>query len=312
MALAFGDAILRDMRFCGRVGLGAVFCALMLGGMGRAQSLPAVPDAPLLQGVPDEEKLAPLEAAKRDRMMQPGLDDLKHGENEAAYVALHSLLAVYPDDVHVLRYCAVAAMRSRHDVEALDLFRRALAQRPRQPWTLREAMILIEARVGHWDDFDRDVAALRSAKKVGMDHGLDDNNGFVIDQFDDGAGQVEGVIYPLQTGRYHMLYRFMLPEQAEMNAPAQASAQGNGSSSSARCNNPDFQPHMDVESEDVDQKEFAKAHPDKAAKGERSYTLVSFTSPCSQGLVKFYPDGEPAYETVRADVLKAALSGPKR
>jgi hypothetical protein len=69
---------------------------------------------------------------------------------------------------------------------------------------------------------------------------------------------------------------------------------------------------MDVESDEADQAAFAKAHPDKAAKGERSYFLDSHLAPCSQALTAFYPDGEPTYEKVRADVVRALTSPPKR
>jgi hypothetical protein len=259
----------------------------------------------------EDEKLAPLEAAKRDRMLQPGLDHLKHGENAAAYEALKTVAVIYPTDIGVLRYTAAAAMRSNHDEEALVLFRAALAQRPHDPWQMRLAVILLEAKLSQWGDFDRDLAELRVAKRNGMDHGLDMGDGFVIDEFESGPGRVQGVIYPQQSGPFHMLYRFVLPAQAAMYAPAPAQASGSastGSSSSsagARCLNPDFEPHMDLESDDADQAAFANAHPEKAVKGERSYFVVAAYSACSQKLVRFYPDGEPRYETVRADVLRA-------
>jgi hypothetical protein len=252
----------------------------------------------------EDEKLAPLEAAKRDRLMQPGLDHLKHGENAAAYAALKTVAILYPTDIGVLRYTAAAALRSDHDAEALTLFRQALAQRPHDPWQMRLAVILLEAKLNQWGDFDRDLAVMRVAKRNGMDHGLDGGDGFVIDEFDSGPGRVQGAIYPRQSGQFHMLYRFVLPAEAAMYAPVQAPASGS-SSSGTRCVDPDFQPHMDVESDDSDQAAFSKAHPEKAAKGERSYFLYAAYSPCSQKLLKFYPDGEPSYEVARADVLRA-------
>jgi tetratricopeptide (TPR) repeat protein len=258
----------------------------------------------------EDEKLAPLEAAKRDRLMQPGLDHLRHGETAAAYEALKTVAVIYPTDIVVLRYAAAAAMRSGHDEAALELFDQALAQRPHDPWPMRLAAILLEAKLERWDKFDHDLAELRVAKRNGMDHGLDSGDGFVIDEFESGPGRVQGVIYPRQTGQFHMLYRFVLPSQTAMYAPApvQASGTASGSSSSAagaRCLNPDFEPHMDLESDDADQAAFAKAHPARAAKGERSYFLDAAYSACSQKLLKFYEDGEPTYEAVRADVLRA-------
>jgi len=250
-----------------------------------------------------------MEAAKRDALMQPGLDHLKRGENAAAYEALSTVAQLYPTDINVLRFTAAAGMRSGHDEVALIMFRRALAQRPHDPWQMRLAVILLEARLERWDDFDRDLVTLRVAKRIGMDHGLDQGDSFVIDEFDTGPGRVQGVIYPQQSGKYHMLYRFVLPAQAAMYAPAEVQAQAN--SAGAKCQKPDFVPHMDVESDEADQAAFSKAHPDKAAKGERSYMLDAAYSACSQGLVKFYPDGEPKYETVRADVIRALTNTGK-
>ena len=212
--------------------------------------------------------------------MQKGMDELTHGDSAAAYADLRSILAKYPTDLALLRPRAAAGMASGHDADALSLFRQALAQRPSDPWRLRLAAIVLEARLGRWNEFDRDVEALRVAKKNGMDHGLDGSSGFVIDEFNIGTGKVQGVIYPQQLSRYHTLCRFSLPQQAELNAPTPAGA--TSSTSSARCHNPDFQPYMDVESDDVDQAAFKKANPDKAAKGERSYSLDSYPAPCSQ------------------------------
>ena len=64
----------------------------------------------------------------------------------------------------------------------------------------------------------------------------------------------------------------------------------------------------------IDQVGFAKQHPDLAAQGKRSFSLDSYNAPTTlpdgkqtrtEALIKFYWDGEPTYETVRADVLKS-------
>ncbi len=293
--------------------------AVMTAGIGLGQSssssaqgipllLPSAPGADSGGRTDDEDRLPPQEGAQRNALMVPGLDLLKGGNNKAAFEALNSVLTKYPNDIYVLRYTAAAAMGAGQDEQAIALFRRAMALYPHNPWPMRNAVIILEARLNRWADFDRDVAALRMAKKNGMDHGLDSSTGFVIDEFDMGTGLVEGEIYPLQSGQYHMLYRFQLPE-GELIAPARP-----GSSSSSipsRCENRDFRPHLDVESADVDQAEFRKAHPDKAAKGDRSYTLILYGAPCAQALAGFYPDGEPSYEKVRGDAIRVLTGAAK-
>jgi tetratricopeptide (TPR) repeat protein len=251
-----------------------------------------------------DDHLPPQDSAKRNALIRPAVALLNRGDDAAALTAFLSVLTTYPNDLIVLRYSAAAAMGAGQNEQALALFQRALAQFPSKPWPIRTAIIVLEARLNRWDDFDRDVAMLRNAKKGGMEHDLDDNAGFVIDEFESGRGQVQGVVLPLQAGRYHTLYRFLLPAWVELDSRAQAAAEAKDPS---RCVKRDFQPHIDVESDDVDQAAFAKAHPELAAKGGRSYSLDAYESPCTQALVTIYPDGEPRYETVRADVVKAIM-----
>jgi len=290
------------------VWVGLLLCGVALSGA-RAQSAP-----PVAQGTPqgsgdaEAEGLSPAQIALRDSMMKPGLAALKQGDGAAAVDALRPALVAYPNDLRVLRYSAAAAMSAGQNEAALDLFHRALAQHPHEVWPLRLSVMGLEARLNRWGDFDRDVAVLRAAKKDGTDPALEKTNGFVVDEFDTGKGKVQGVIFPLQGGRYHTLYRFLLPKQTAAAPPVQASTSVNGQP--AQCQNPNFQPYIDAESDDIDQIEFKKTHPDKAAKGERSYSLDTYGSPCSQGLIKFYFDGEPAYETVRADVMRALANVP--
>jgi hypothetical protein len=234
---------------------------------------------------------------------------LKQGNSKLAYTSLNSVLTTYPNDLFLLRYTAAAAMGAGLNETAMSLFHRALGQDPHNPWPLRNAEIILEARLNRWADFDRDLEMLRTAKKGGMERGLDDSAGFVIDEFDAGPRRVQGEIYPLLSGRYHMLYRFVLPP----GEIATGAGTGPGpNANAAQCNNPDFHPHLDVESADVDQAAFKKAFPDKAAKGDRSYTLIVYGSPCAQALAQFYPDGEPTYERARGDAIRVLTSAGQR
>ncbi|HUD23244.1 MAG TPA: hypothetical protein VMQ60_10420 [Acidobacteriaceae bacterium] len=273
-------------------------------------NLPSAPGMDAAKGLAEEEnRLSPSDSAKRNSLMQPGIEALKQGNNKTAYVSLNSVLTAYPNDLYALRTTAAAAMGAGQYEEAIVLFRRALTLSPHNPWPLRNAVILLEARLKQWNDFDHDMGMLRTAKKNGMEHGLDDSSGFVIDQFDVGPRSVQGELYPLQPGQYHTLYRFVLPPGEIMTTVRASSA---SKAIPAQCNNPDFRPHLDVESADVDQTEFKKAYPDKAAKGERSYTLIVYGSPCAQALAEFYPDGEPTYEKARADAIRVLTSPEQR
>lgn len=259
-----------------------------------------------------QNKLPPLEIARRDAMLQPGLGKLKSGDSAGAYEAFRPVLVAFPHDLRVLRYTAQAAELTGHDEEAIELFTRALAEHPAQPWPLRLGRMQEEAKLARWTAFDGDLAALRAAKKEG-DPTLAESIGFVIDEFQAGGSTVQAVIFPLLAGPYHTLYRFLLtaPAQAPVSAAANAPTTGADGKPSPCAANANFKPYIDVESDDVDQGSFQKAHPDRAAKGERSYSLDTYPAPCSQGLIKFYAAGEPTYETVRADVSGAVAHKAK-
>jgi hypothetical protein len=274
---------------------------------------PVAPVAAQAPAGPERETLAPADVARRNELMKPGLALLKKGDADGAYKALWPARKAFPDDLRVARYSAEAAFFSHHDREALDLFHRALAQHPYEPWPLRLAILQLNARLGRWDDFDQGLAELIQAKKSYTDHQLDSSSGFLIDGFEAGAGetkvQVQTIVFPLQADPYHTLFRFLLPKQSPAKTSIQAGV--NDDQGDPSCKNPDFRPYIDLESDDVDQAAFKQAHPELAAQGERSYSLDTYSAPCSQGLMKFYNGGRPKYETVREDVLKALATTPQ-
>ena len=297
--------------------LASLLCSVAVPSVGRAQDAPApapksVPASPATGGL-EPEKLSPEQVAKRNELMKPGLVLLKKGDADGAYKALWPARKEFPEDLRVLSYSAEAAFFSHHNPEALDLFNRALQQHPVEPWPLRLAKLQLEARMGKWDEFDKQLAALIGAKKDGTDHQLDASTGFLVDGFEAGAGEtkvaVQTIVFPLQNDPYHTLFRFLLPKESPAKTSIQAGV--NNDQGDPSCKNPDFRPYIDLESDDVDQAAFQKAHPESAAKGERSYSLDTYSAPCSQGLMKFYNEGEPTYETVRADVMKALAATPQ-
>ena len=296
---------------------------VLTGAAGAQQEPAAVPALPANQtssqepqAVPsatpgeDPEMLTPAEITQRDKLMKPGLELLNKGDAAGAYVAMWPARKAFPKDLRVLRGSAQAAFYSGHNKEALELFARALAEHPNQPWPLRLAQLQVQARMGHWEEFNQDLAELEKAKRGGADAQLESSSGFLVDGFAAGpAGaqvSVQTVVFPLQADVYHTLYRFLLPK----GSPAKTTIKGGLNSDSGtdeQCKNPEFRPYIDLESDDSDQESFKQAHPELAATGGRAYSLDTYPGPCSQGLIKFYSKGEPTYEEVRGDVVKALM-----
>lgn len=252
-------------------------------------------------------QLTPAESARRDALIAPATLAMQKGDPAAAFKAMQPALIVFPRDARVLSLAASAAMDARLDEQALELFRRALAEHPAEPWPIRLSLLNLEARMGRWSDFDAGLAELKEAKLHGADAQLAASSGFIVDQFDVAGKPVRAVYFPGMAGPFHTLYRFILAEPPRV--VTEAATQSGGT---AQCEpDPHFQPYIDVESDDADQESWRKLHPVLAAKGERRYSLDTYPAACSEGLIKFYSEGEPRFEMIRADVVKA-LEGPKK
>ncbi len=244
--------------------------------------------------------LSPEQVVRRDALVQPGLDDLKKGDASGALAALEPALAAFPNDAKVLMLSGEAAMESQQNQVALGLFERALAEKPPDEWQVRFALMQLQARLAQWKEFDANLAALKAAKKAGNPQL--DSPGFVVDEFEAGGQKVTVAYYPLLAGKYHTLYRFILPRPAQIDTSASMNAGGGD-----RCKDPNFRPYLDLESDDVDQ----SMHPELAKKGDRVYSLDTYPAPCSQGLIQFYM-GEPKYEVLRAKVIELLDKNAKK
>ena len=153
---------------------------------------------------------------------------------------------------------------------------------------------------GKWTEFDQERALLQEARAKGAP-GLSAKDADIIDVLyvcpspcdakvqDKGTEQYRVIGYAELTGQYKMKYNFV--HYGTDGKPDRWIA---------------------CESEDVDQGFLAQRHPKEAAAGKRSYSLDSYTAPAANGkggvtvqhgTIKFYHDGEPTYQTVRADVL---------
>jgi tetratricopeptide (TPR) repeat protein len=150
-------------------------------------------------------------------------------------------------------------------------------------WHAHQDLVLAYAGMQDWADFDRERAVIKAARDQNA-QGLAGHDGDVIDVL-----QVADKTYTVRAfyklyGHYNTRYVFL-----HFGADGKLSD------------------YIQCESDDIDQVSFKQAHPKEAAAGERSFSLDTYAiseKGSSQGLIKFYSDGEPTYETVRADALK--------
>ena len=225
-------------------------------------------------------------AAEREQTIAPALEAMRKADYAGALAMFETVLPLYPRDARVLMFAGRAAHGAGDDKKALGFFQVALDSEPRNHplWGLHMEIVPLYAAAGDWEGFDRERTKIREAVKANTPF-FEKLSGYVIENIHEGDKTIRVLEFPLLNGRFHTRYRFILP----------ASASG-----------PAWNPYIDCESDDNDQGAFAKAHPDLAAKGDRSFSLDGYLAPNTHSTIMLFGDGEPTYETVRALVVKHA------
>jgi tetratricopeptide (TPR) repeat protein len=222
-------------------------------------------------------------AAAREQALAPALAALHQNQYEQALKELDSILVAYPKDSRVLMLTGNAARLSKQYERAEMAYRAALANAPRPVWPIHFSLVQTYAAMGNWDEFDAERQLIERHRREG-DPNLTKVSAYVIDEFTTNSYDVKTVEYLERLGRFHTHYRFFVTKTGEDPDPNA------------------WTPHIDCESDDIDQVEFARKHPAEAAAGQRSASLDGYLKQNSQSLIRFYWDGEPSYKDIRHDV----------
>jgi hypothetical protein len=210
------------------------------------------------------------------------------------FVAAHKFFADYvaanPKDVEAVFYLASSDLELKSFSAAIRELKDVLAAKP-EVWPAHEGLVFAYAQVGDWDAFDKERALIKAAQDKN-DPGLPQDRPTTIDSITVGDDTYRVFAFYKLDGHFHTRYYFI-----------QFGSDGQRGKTFA------------CESDDVDQTFFAKLHPKEAAAGNRSFSLDSYSEKKTadgkttqvHGTVKFYQDGEPTYETVRADVIAVLL-----
>ncbi len=223
-------------------------------------------------------------AVAREQALAPALNALDHKQYEEALQQLEGVLQTYPNDSRVLMLTGNAARLCHQYDRAANAYQTAIAHAPRPPWPIHFSLVNTYAAMGQWEKFDAERQLIEESRHNG-DPYLTKVSAYIIDEFDQGSSHVKAVEYLDRLGRFHVHYRFFVEPTGANPVPGQ------------------WTPHLDCESDDIDQLEFARTHPAEAAAGKRSSSLDIYLKPNTHATAKFYPEGEPSYQTVRQDVL---------
>jgi tetratricopeptide (TPR) repeat protein len=222
-------------------------------------------------------------AAQRENALGPGKAALQNRDYEGAYKLFQQvLLQDYPNDPLVMLVTGSAANLAGHSDEAVSLYQRAVDSNKKYSGVPLLYLIKLYASLNRWEDFDKARATAREGALAGTISNLHADTGYIIEDYTDGARHIQVFEFPKLFGRFHTRYRFLTMSQYDPNTH--------------------FTPYTDLESDDIDQASFKEQHPDKAAAGDRAFSLDSYPTPTSQALMRFFV-GEPTYEEIRAIVI---------
>jgi len=213
---------------------------------------------------------------------------LKYRQAEEAFRAhdcavaldrLREVIAASPNFIAAHYMAGTCSLQRQDYAPARSEFQRALEIQPDE-WHSVAGLIQAYALAGMAKQRDAEREHFVRMQKEGKAPLF---GSFVIEAFDVGENHVQVAEYPQLTSRLHVRYWFNV-----------AVAQGSPAHRIA------------LKSDDADQGKWAKDHPQEAAAGEREFSLESYTFSAQGGqthsLIRYYENGEPAYEQVLADV----------
>jgi len=188
------------------------------------------------------------------------------------------------------------ALLGLHQYEAAELqYRRVTALQP-DLWLAHKNLVIVEAALGRWDEFDRERGLLRDARERGAS-GITTRESDIIDSFN----------VPAKAGReaQHWIVR-------EYYEPVGRSL--------TRFNFERFgvdgrvKAYISLESAEAAQDAFKtgdvlRSDEDNQAKSITDFVLDWYNG-ASHGTVARYPKGEPTYEQVRIDVMRWLRTQP--
>jgi hypothetical protein len=174
-----------------------------------------------------------------------------------------------------------------HEYSAAELTYRDVVLKQPQMWRAHKNLVIIEAQLGRWEEFDRERAVLRAARERGAE-GISARESDVIDSFD----------VPGKNGGHWIVREYYLPVGRSLT----------------RYNFENF--GADGRVKEYISLESAEAAKDAAVEGDvlrsdeqarqeavKDFALDWYTG-ASHGAIKSYPEREPQYEAVRADVMR--------
>jgi tetratricopeptide (TPR) repeat protein len=193
-------------------------------------------------------------------------------------------LRVHPQSVDAELGVADAELGLReYETAELD-YRRVVAAQP-QLWAAHKNLVIIEAELGRWGEFERERAVLRAARERGAP-GISARESDVIDSFEVNGHRWIAREYFEPVGRSQARYNFerFSPEgRAEEYVSLEPTAAAKAA----------------LKPGDV----HIGANPEPAPRANNDEFSLNWYTGKGHGTIARYPKGEPAYQHVRANLI---------
>lgn len=233
---------------------------------------------------------APAQASPQAAQPDPlavGKAALRHEDFRSADDFFTQYVRDNPQDMNALLLLGDSKIGLRDFAAAETMFKQILQHNPKA-WPARANLVLTYSESERWKDFDAERAAI-AKERAAHSPNIPPRTSEVIDVFSIGDQRYIAREFTPPDGRFHTKYNvYWFGRDGKIAG------------------------WIACESDDVDQTFFAKDHPQEAAAGQRSYSLDGYTPRVqtadgrwtqTHSTIKFYKDGEPTYEQVRADVI---------
>jgi len=217
-----------------------------------------------------------------DALMRKGIEAFRKGDYAEALANVRQVTAADPNNILAFNLAGNCSLNLQDYPSAIDAFKHALQLQPDEFHNLG-ALIHAYTMAGmaqERDDLRKHIADLGHQGK------LPANFNYVFDTFEAGDTTVEVSEFLQIQGYYGERYRFNVY---------------NRDGKALSC--------VTLESDALEQPQWAKLHPQEAAAGGRRFSLDGYARD-SHSTYGFY-DGEPPYQQVREEVIQI-LTGKKK
>ena len=228
------------------------------------------------------------------RPIPPELFPARKALEEKHYQQAEELFAAYlkthPGDMDAEEGIGDARL-GLHEYEAAELQYRAVVAAQPEFWIAHKNLVIVEAALGRWDEFDRERDVLRGARQRGAPN-ISTRESDVIDAFDVHGEHWIVREYYEPVGRSLTRYNF---EYFGPDGRVREYVSLESADAARTALTPDTNVLIGV---------------DPATAPVIKDFALNFYTGKSHGTIKLYPKGEPSYEHVRADLIRWLRNRP--